>query len=54
MTSVDEYRARFDATREVFEVQEGQPTESYIAMIMEAIGGVIFTLRYDVEKARTT
>ena len=27
-----------------------QPTESYITMIMEAIGEVLFTLRYNVEK----
>ena len=50
MTSVDECRVRFDAVRDVFEVQEGQPTKNYVTMIAEAIGGVLFTLRYDVEK----
>ena len=52
MTSVDECRARFDAAREVFEVHEGQPTENYVTMIVEAIGGVLFTLRCDVEKGK--
>ena len=52
MTSVDECRARFGAACEVFEVQEGQPTENYVTMIVEAIGGVLFTLRYDVEKGK--
>ena len=52
MTSVDECRARFDAAREVFEVQEGQSTKNYITMIMEAIGGVLYTLCYDVEKGK--
>ena len=47
MTSVDECRGV-----KVFEAQEGQPTESYITMIVEAIGGVLFTLRYDVEKGK--
>ena len=50
MTNVDECRAQFDAAREVFDVQEGQPTESYITMIVEAIGGVLYIFRCDVEK----
>ena len=50
MTSVDECRARFDAAREVFVVQEGQPTEKYITMIVEVIGGVLYPLRYDTEE----
>ena len=49
MTSVDKCRARFDAAREVFEVQEGQPTKNYITMIVEVIGGVLYPLRYDTE-----
>jgi len=52
MTSVDECRARFDAAREAFEVEEGQPTENYITKVVEAICGVLYTLRYDVEKGR--
>ena len=44
MTSVDECRARFDAAREVFEVQEGQTTKNYITMIVEVTGGVLSTL----------
>ena len=52
--SVDKCRTRFDSTREVFEVQEGQPTKTYIAMIVEAIGEVLYTytLRYDVDKGK--
>ena len=50
MTSVDECRARFDAARAAFEVQEGQPTEDYITMIVETTGRVVYTLRYDIEK----
>lgn len=52
MTSVDECRARFDAARATFEVQEGQPTETYITMIVETIGAVLYTIRYDVEKGK--
>ena len=52
MTSVDEYRARFNAAREVFEVQEGQPTENYVTMTVEVIGGFLFALRYDIEKGK--
>ena len=50
MTSVEECRARFDASCEVFEVQEGQPTEKYITIIFEAVGGVLYGLRYDIEE----
>ena len=52
MTSEDECHARFDAAREAFEVEEGQPTENYITKIVEANGGVLYTLRYDVEKGK--
>ena len=44
--------ARFDAARETFEVQEGLPTEDYITMIVETIGGVVYTLRYNIEKGK--
>ena len=52
MTSVGECRTRFDAAREAFEVEEGQPTENYITKVVEAICGFLCTLRYDVEKGR--
>ena len=52
MTSVDKCRARFDAAREVFEVQEGQPIENYITMVVEVIGGVLYPLRYDTEEGK--
>ena len=52
MASVDECRARFDAAREAFEVQEDQPTENYITMIVKTVGEVLFTLRYGVEKGK--
>ena len=52
MTSVYKCRARFDAAREIFEVQEGQPTKNYVTTIVEAVGGVLYTLCYDVEKGK--
>ena len=52
MTSVDKCRARFDAAREVFVVQEGQPTENYITMIVEAMRGLLYPLRYDTEEGK--
>ena len=54
MTSVDKCRARFDAAREAFGIQEGQPTptENYITMIVKTVGEVLFTLRYGVEKGK--
>ena len=45
MTSVDDVRARFDAAREMFEVEEGQPTEAYVTKIQETIGGILFSVR---------
>ena len=32
--------------------QEGHPTKNYITMIVEAVGGVLYTLRYYVEKGK--
>ena len=53
MTSVDEFHARFDAFREIFEVlQEGQPTKKHITMIVETVGRVLYTLCCDVEKGK--
>ena len=49
---MSECRARFDAVREVFEVQEGQPTKNYITMIVEVIDGVLYPLRYDTEEGK--
>ena len=50
MTSVEEIRARFDAAREHFDIDDGQPSESYISKIVEELGGILFTIRYDSEK----
>ena len=50
MTSVEEIRARFDAVREHFDIDDGQPSESYISKIVEELGGILFTIRYDSEK----
>ena len=52
MTSVNECCAWFDAAREIVEVQGGQLTKNYITMIVEAVGRVLCTLRYDVEKGK--
>ena len=50
MTTVDDVRALFDAARDTFEVEEGQPTESYITKLQETLGGILYTVRYDAEK----
>ena len=52
MTTPDNVRALFDAAREIFEVEDGQPTESYITRLQETMGGILFTVRYDTEKAK--
>ena len=52
MTTVEDIRARFNATRENFEIEDGQPTEPYVTKIEEAIGGILFGIRYDAEKAK--
>ena len=52
MTSVEEIRARFDAARENFEIDDGQPSESYISKIVEELGGILFTIRYDSERGQ--
>ena len=41
MTTVDDVRALFDAARDTFEVEEGQPTESYITRLQETLGGIL-------------
>ena len=51
MTTPEDVRARFDAARETFEVEEGQPTESYITRLQETLNGILFTVRYDADKA---
>ena len=33
-------------------IREGQPTKNYTTTIVEAIGGDLYTLRYDVEKGK--
>ena len=50
MTTPDDVRALFDAARDTFEVEEGQPTESYITKLQETLGGILYTVRYDAEK----
>ena len=52
MTTVDDIRARFDAARDTFEIEEGQPNEAYVTKIEETIGGILFGIRYDAETAR--
>ena len=42
MTSVEDISARFDAARETFEVEEGQPTEAYAASLEEPYAGSFF------------
>ena len=51
MMTPDDVRALFDAARKTFEVEDGQPTESYITRLQETMGGILFTVRYDAEKA---
>ena len=46
MTSVEDIRTRFDAARETFEVEEGQPTEAYVTNLEETLGGILFSVRY--------
>ena len=50
MTTPDDVRALFDAARDTFEVEEGQPTESYITRLQETMAGILYTVRYDAEK----
>ena len=52
MTSVEEIRVRFDVVRKNFAIEEGQPTENYITKIVEDLGGILFTIRYDSEKGK--
>ena len=52
MTNVDEVSTRFDAARDSFEIEDGQPTEAYITRLEETIGGILFSIRYDAENAK--
>ena len=33
-------------------LQEGQPTKNYITNILETIGGVLYSLGYDIENGK--
>ena len=54
MTTVEDIQSRFEAAREAFEIKPGQPTKNYITRIEETAGEILYAIRYDVEKGRTT